>query len=161
MTVSRATARRRFGLHEDVVATILGLAIVALALVVTWAARPDEAPGSREAWPKGWLTPLARTIDKPQTWGDSPLESLRDRKGRSVTPSGRRAGAAAGSASVTGAEWGAGSVSVNAKRLPCPAALNTCSKSRSSPPRPLSATATRLSRRFAAGRDSSQARAAR
>ena len=85
MTVSRATARRRFGLHEDVVATILGLAIVALALVVTWAARPDEAPGSREAWPKGWLTPLARTIDKPQTWGDSPLESLRDRKGRSVT----------------------------------------------------------------------------
>ena len=71
---------RRCGLHEDVVATVIGLAIVALALAVTWSARPADSPGSRETWPKGWPTPLSQTIDKPQTWSDSPLAAFRDKK---------------------------------------------------------------------------------
>lgn len=74
----------RPGLHEDAAATLLGLAIIALALAVTWSARPTTSAADRAAHPKGWPTPLATTIDRPQTWADSPLESLRDRKGRSV-----------------------------------------------------------------------------
>ena len=70
--------------HEDIAATLIGLAIVALALAVTWTARPATEPASRAAHPKGWPTPLSATIDKPQTWADSPLEALRDKKGRSV-----------------------------------------------------------------------------
>ena len=76
----------RPALHEDTAATAIGLAIVALALTVTWTARPANEPASRAAFPKGWPTPLAATIDKPQTWGDAPLEALRDKKGRSVAP---------------------------------------------------------------------------
>ena len=76
---------RRLGLHEDVVATVIGLAIVALALAVTWSARPSESPGSRAKWPKGWPTPLSQTIDKPQTWSDSPLTAFRDKKGNPLT----------------------------------------------------------------------------
>ena len=72
--------------HEDTAATTIGLAIVALALAVTWTARPASEPASRAVHPKGWPTALAATIDKPQTWGDSPLEALRDKKGRSVAP---------------------------------------------------------------------------
>jgi uncharacterized integral membrane protein (TIGR00698 family) len=75
---------RHRGLHEDAAATLIGLAIVAMALAVTAAARPAVDPGSRAAHPKGWPTPLSATIDRPQTWADSPLESLRDKKGRSV-----------------------------------------------------------------------------
>ncbi|MEY3206243.1 MAG: hypothetical protein RLZZ21_2574 [Planctomycetota bacterium] len=71
-------------LHEDTAATLVGLTIVALALAVTWAARPAVEPASRQAYPKGWPTPLSSTIDKPQTWADSPLEALCDKKGRSV-----------------------------------------------------------------------------
>lgn len=77
----RPTAR---ALHEDTAATLIGLAIVAIALAVTWSARPAVDPGSREKYPKGWPTPLAATIDKPQTWGDSPAQSLLDKKGKSV-----------------------------------------------------------------------------
>jgi uncharacterized integral membrane protein (TIGR00698 family) len=73
-------------LHEDTAATVIGLAIVALALSVTWTARPVNEPASRVVHPKGWPTPLAATIDKPQTWADSPLEALQDKKGRSVAP---------------------------------------------------------------------------
>ena len=76
---------RRPGLHEDAAATIIGLAMVALALAVTWAARPADSPASREQWPKGWPTPLSRTIDKPQPWADSPAAALRDKKGAAVT----------------------------------------------------------------------------
>jgi uncharacterized integral membrane protein (TIGR00698 family) len=74
----------RKGLHEDAAATLLGLAIIALALAVTWSARPATGAADRAAHPKGWPTPLATTIDRPQTWADSPLESLRDKQGRSV-----------------------------------------------------------------------------
>jgi uncharacterized integral membrane protein (TIGR00698 family) len=73
---------RRFGLSEDAVATLLGLVIVAFALAVTWLARPADGPTRREQWPKGWPTPLSQTIDKPQTWGDSPLAAFRDKKGK-------------------------------------------------------------------------------
>jgi len=73
-------------LHEDTAATTIGLVIVTLALAVTWTARPANEPGSRTAHPKGWPTPLAATIDKPQTWADTPLEALRDKQGRSVAP---------------------------------------------------------------------------
>jgi uncharacterized membrane protein YadS len=66
------------------VATIIGLAVVAVALAATWAARPDDSPGSRERWPKGWPTPLARTIDKPQPWAGSPVAAFRDSKGNPV-----------------------------------------------------------------------------
>lgn len=75
---------RSCGLHEDVVATIIGLAIVVLALAVTWSARPTDSPASRGKWPKGWPTPLARTIDKPQIWSESPAAAFRDKKGSSV-----------------------------------------------------------------------------
>jgi len=74
----------RPGLPEDMVATIVGAALVALALAVTWSARPPENAASRAAWPKGWPTPLSRTIDKPQTWADDPLAALHDKQGRSV-----------------------------------------------------------------------------
>lgn len=74
--------RPRF--HEDTAATLIGLTIVALALAVTWTAWPETEPASRAAHPKGWPTPLSATIDKPQTWADSPLEALRDKKGGSV-----------------------------------------------------------------------------
>ncbi len=74
------------GLHEDAVATLIGLAIVAAALAVTWTARPAEDAGSRAAHPKGWRSPLSATIERPQTWADSPLESLRDKKGHGVAP---------------------------------------------------------------------------
>jgi hypothetical protein len=75
---------RRLGLHEDVVATVVGAAIVALGLAVTWIARPADEPASRARWPKGWPTPLSMLIEKPQTWDQSPLDALRDKKGRSV-----------------------------------------------------------------------------
>ncbi|MFM8953221.1 MAG: hypothetical protein ACKOOF_09220 [Planctomycetaceae bacterium] len=70
-------------LHEDTAATLIGLTIVALALAVTWAARPETEPASRQAHPKGWPTPLSATIDKPQTWADSPLEASSIRSGHS------------------------------------------------------------------------------
>jgi uncharacterized integral membrane protein (TIGR00698 family) len=76
--------RTRFGLPEDVVATLIGLVIVALGLAVTWSARPADAPASRDRWPKGWPTPLSETIDKPQAWGDSPLTAFRDKQGNSL-----------------------------------------------------------------------------
>jgi uncharacterized membrane protein YadS len=79
-----SVSKRWAGLHEDTVATAIGLAIVLLALVVTWSARPTDSPASRAKWPKGWPTPLARTIDKPQTWSDTPGDSFRDKKGNSV-----------------------------------------------------------------------------
>jgi uncharacterized integral membrane protein (TIGR00698 family) len=71
-------------LHEDTAATLIGVAIVALALAVTSFARPATDPGSREKYPKGWPTPLAATIDKPQTWADSPAQALVDKKGKNV-----------------------------------------------------------------------------
>ncbi len=80
----RGLSGRWRGFHEDTAATIIGLVVVALALAVTWAARPADSPGSRERWPKGWPTPLARTIDKPQTWADSPAGAFRDKRGNSI-----------------------------------------------------------------------------
>ena len=76
--------RPRFQLHEDAVAMAIGFFIVAMALAVTWIGRPHDDPTSREKYPKGWPTPLAATIDKPQTWADSPSEALVDKKGKSV-----------------------------------------------------------------------------
>ena len=74
----------KHALHEDTVATLIGVAIVALALAVTSFARPATDPGSREKYPKGWPTPLAATIDKPQTWADSPAQALVDKQGKNV-----------------------------------------------------------------------------
>jgi uncharacterized integral membrane protein (TIGR00698 family) len=73
------------GFHEDTAAMVLGGLIVALALAVGWNARPAEDASSRKVYPKGWPNPLALTIDKPQTWGDSPTQSLTDKKGNTVT----------------------------------------------------------------------------
>ena len=79
-----AIPAQRLRLHEDVVATLIGLSIVLLALAVTSLARPADEPASRARWPKGWPTPLAATIDKPQTWDSSPLEAIRDKQGRNI-----------------------------------------------------------------------------
>jgi uncharacterized integral membrane protein (TIGR00698 family) len=79
-----ADSSTRPRLHEDVAATLVGLVVVGLALAVTWSARPGESAASREKWPKGWPTPLSRTIDRPQTWADSPTAAFRDKKGNSV-----------------------------------------------------------------------------
>ncbi len=84
-SAARSPSRRRpGGLHEDAAATLIGLAIVAMALAATWTAQPAEDAGSRAAHPKGWRSPLATTIERPQSWADSPLESMRDKKGRGV-----------------------------------------------------------------------------
>jgi uncharacterized integral membrane protein (TIGR00698 family) len=101
---------RRFGLHEDVAATVIGLALVTLALAVTWSARPGESPASREQWPKGWPTPLARTIDKPQAWSDSPLAAFRDKKGTSVVAPVALGGAWVVAVAAAGAALGGRSV---------------------------------------------------
>jgi len=74
----------RFHLHEDTVAMAIGFFVVAMALAVTWFGRPHDEPASREKYPKGWPTPLSATIDKPQTWADSPVEAMVDKKGRSI-----------------------------------------------------------------------------
>ena len=66
----------RHGLHEDSAAIIIGVIIVALSLVIGWNARPTADAGSREKHPKGWRNPLSATIDKPQSWSDSPARSL-------------------------------------------------------------------------------------
>jgi uncharacterized membrane protein YadS len=71
----------RKGLHEDLAAVLIGLAAVLLALAVTWQARPGEQPGSREAHPKGWATPLAKTVGKPGTWSDQPLAAFQGTSG--------------------------------------------------------------------------------
>jgi uncharacterized membrane protein YadS len=81
---SVGTAMPRRGLHEDVTALVIGLAIVLLALAVTSTARPAESPGSRAVHPKGWPTPLAATVGKPGTWVDAPGAAFRD-KGGAVT----------------------------------------------------------------------------
>ena len=73
------------GFHEDTAAMVLGGLIVALALAVGWNARPAEDASSRKVYPKGWPNPLALTIDKPQTWADSPTQSLTDKNGNTVT----------------------------------------------------------------------------
>ncbi|MFM8284850.1 MAG: YeiH family protein [Planctomycetaceae bacterium] len=78
----RSTAH---GWHEDAAAILVGGLLVALALVVGWAGRPAADAGSRAAHPKGWTNPLGATINKPQTWNDSPAEALADRKGKPVT----------------------------------------------------------------------------
>jgi hypothetical protein len=67
---------RSRGLHEDVAAIVIGTALVALALSIGWSARPTEDAASRKAFSKGWPSPLAATIDKPQTWSDAPARAL-------------------------------------------------------------------------------------
>ena len=85
MTTPTAPASPRpWPLHEDLAATLVGLVLVAVGLGVTWSARPAQDADSRAAHPKGWATPLSRTIEKPQAWSDSPLESFVDKKGRPV-----------------------------------------------------------------------------
>ena len=113
-------ATRRVGLHEDTAATVIGLAIVAMALAVTWWACPAERPASREKWPKGWPTPLSRTIDKPQTWSDSPLASFRDKQGNPVAVPILLGGAWVVAVAVAGASLGGRPV---ARMLPGAAAL--------------------------------------
>ena len=71
----------RKGLHEDLAAVMIGLAAVLLALAVTWQARPAEEPGSRELHPKGWATPLAKTVGKPGAWSDQPLAAFQGTSG--------------------------------------------------------------------------------
>jgi len=69
------------GLHEDLAALVIGMAIIAMALAVTWAARPAEESGDRARYPKGWPTPLAATVGLPGAWSDAPLAAFRDTKG--------------------------------------------------------------------------------
>ncbi|MFM7076331.1 MAG: YeiH family protein [Planctomycetaceae bacterium] len=64
------------GLHEDWAAVLIGGALVALALFVGARGRPADDPGSAKAWPKGWPNALSATIDKPQTWNDSPTRAF-------------------------------------------------------------------------------------
>ena len=71
----------RKGLHEDLAALIVGLAVVLVALAVSWQARPAEDAASRSQYPKGWPTPLAATVGTPATWTDMPLAAFRDRSG--------------------------------------------------------------------------------
>lgn len=66
----------RRGFHEDIAAIVIGAALVALALVIGWNARPADDAGDRKTFPKGWPTPLASTIDRPQTWSDAPEKAL-------------------------------------------------------------------------------------
>ena len=73
--------RRGIRLHEDVAAVVVGLGIVVLALAVTWASRPADRPGDRDAHPKGWPTPLAATAGMPGAWAESPLDAFRDKRG--------------------------------------------------------------------------------
>jgi len=80
-TPSPALPRGR--LSEDLAALIVGIVLVALALGATWFGRPTGAAAEAE-FPKGWPTPLAALIDKPQTWGDSPREALVDKRGRNL-----------------------------------------------------------------------------
>jgi uncharacterized integral membrane protein (TIGR00698 family) len=80
-----AHASRRRGFHEDTAAILVGSLLVALALAVGWIGRPTEDAGNRSTFPKGWPHPLAATIDKPQTWNDSPGQALLDKKQKPVT----------------------------------------------------------------------------
>jgi uncharacterized integral membrane protein (TIGR00698 family) len=73
------------GFHEDTSAIVVGGVLVALALAVGWTSRPAQDAGSRKAFPKGWPNPLAATVDKPQTWDDSPRQALFDKKQKPVT----------------------------------------------------------------------------
>jgi len=73
----------RPGLSEDLAATLLGVFLVALGLIVTWFGRPTGAAAEAE-FPKGWPTPLAALIDKPQTWADAPREAFVDKRGHSL-----------------------------------------------------------------------------
>ena len=73
----------RPGLSEDLAATLLGVFLVALGLIVTLFGRPTGAAAEAE-FPKGWPTPLAALIDKPQTWADAPREAFVDKRGRSL-----------------------------------------------------------------------------
>lgn len=76
-------ARSRRGVSEDLAALVVGIVLVAFALGATWLGRPTgEAAAAK--FPKGWPTPLAALIDKPQTWGDSPQEAFFDKRGRSL-----------------------------------------------------------------------------
>jgi uncharacterized membrane protein YadS len=74
----------RAGLHEDVAAIVIGLAVVLLALAVTWTARPTTDAASRDRYPKGWPTPLAATVGTPGSWTDRPLASFTDSSGRFI-----------------------------------------------------------------------------
>lgn len=70
------------GWHEDLAAVAIGMAVLVLALAVTWQARPAADAGSRSAFPKGWPTPLTETVGKPGTWTAAPLDAFRDKQGR-------------------------------------------------------------------------------
>ena len=69
------------GWHEDITACMIGLTVVALALAVTWQARPFTEAGLREQYPKGWPTPLAQTVGKPGTWVSAPQDAFRGKTG--------------------------------------------------------------------------------
>ncbi len=69
------------GWHEDLAAVAIGMAVVILALAVTWQARPLADAGSRAAHPKGWSTPLAQTVGSPKAWAAAPLDAFRDKQG--------------------------------------------------------------------------------
>ena len=68
-------------LHEDVAAVAIGVAVVILALAVTWQARPAEEPGSRERHPKGWPVSKDYEVKMPGTWTDRPLVAFQDNTG--------------------------------------------------------------------------------
>jgi uncharacterized membrane protein YadS len=69
------------GWHEDTAAVVIGLALVAFALAVSWQARPVEDAGLRARFPKGWPTPLAESVGSPQAWAAIPLDGFRDKAG--------------------------------------------------------------------------------
>ena len=69
------------GWHEDITACMIGLTVVALALAVTWQARPFTEAGIREQYPKGWPTPLAQTVGKPGAWVSAPQDAFRGKTG--------------------------------------------------------------------------------
>jgi uncharacterized integral membrane protein (TIGR00698 family) len=76
--------KSNWGWHEDFAAMLIGGLLIFLSLCVTFSARPTEDAGNRKKFEKGWPNPLAKTIDKPQTWKELPTEGLKDKKGKSV-----------------------------------------------------------------------------
>jgi uncharacterized integral membrane protein (TIGR00698 family) len=68
-------------LHEDVAAVVIGLAVVLVALAVSWIGRPTEEPGSRERYSKGWPAPAGATIGMPGAWSDRPMAAFANAEG--------------------------------------------------------------------------------
>ncbi len=84
LSLGSATTEKRSGWHEDFAAMLVGGFLILLSLGLTWYARPSTDAGDRTKYEKGWPNPLAQTIDKPQSWVSNPVDSLTNKKGKSV-----------------------------------------------------------------------------